>query len=1093
LLRPEVDIATRPPGYALIAPAGTVDADALEAATDSASAGAGHPDAPELEDALDQLHGRAFGEFSTEEWAYAEAVRLDELRLTVAEQAVDARFMAGEHRVVVADLERLVREHPLRERFWEQLVCALHGSGRSSDALRRATAFRSLLRDQLGLDPSPRFVRLEREILDRSAAGGTEELCFDVNPPSFLDPADVALLGREDVIDRLTSAWQSSVGGRHKTVVLAGEGGIGKTQLLAALATIVKNDDGVVIGGECDQFSGSPLQPWFDALSPLIESLPPQIAAWALEDSRALASILPRVGERLGESAPLDRAPLDVDRHMVFDAAASVLRRLSSRRPMLVVLEDLHWADDTTLLLFRHLARRSEDAHLLLVGSFRSDDPPSLVLQSVLDDLRRERDVAFIPLAGLAPESTFALVASVAGGTLSTEVASRIHLATHGNPFFVTQLVTHLLETGSHLEEADDGEWPLELGLPQSIRDVTLRRLSRLDQRTRALLEVAAVAGQRFAVEVIAGAESVDTDVALTYLDAAEKSRLVRAAREDPSLFEFSHALVRATLVDAMTGVMRSRTHERVARSIEASYDGRLEPWVSALAYHWLQAPRHHGRAPAIRYALLAAASASGRYAWEDTKRHCNNALMLLESKDRDLQQLWEAQYLLATAHLALFNNAETVAMVTEACRTARRLGDFERLIRSVGVLRPRESLIGLGDEAEALLADAVARLPMGDSPARALGSAALMTHAIESGRFKSSITEFERTADEALELARRLHDERTELDVLLHIARARTGLPGADRLLTLGRRIERLRSALWQARGEPLACAAEAYARLGHRIELERMLARSRTRANDASEFSRDEVWPPFLHGLVPFIDGDLDTAWNVSRSTLARVPRASSIGFAALDRMTRIRWLRGHESLTQDLERAQGLAQSFPQLATLLALHAAERGNRPKALALAQELLNDGGSRLHWNGGRPRALHDLAETVGLVDDASLARTLRPLLEPYDTEILCSYLITVDGAAATALGIIETVVDQYDDAHNHFSAALEIEEALRARLCTATTRVWWAHLLRRRRDPGDIEWARELETAALAIAAEHGANRIPALNDALMALEYPT
>jgi hypothetical protein len=316
---------------------------------------------------------------------------------------------------------------------------------------------------------------------------------------------------------------------------------------------------------------------------------------------------------------------------------------------------------------------------------------------------------------------------------------------------------------------------------------------------------------------------------------------------------------------------------------------------------------------------------------------------------------------------------------------------------------------------------------------------------------------------------------------VLINLTDARAGLPGAERRLAFGRRIHRLDQNAGGGGSIALTAVAEAHARLGNRAGLEAALAALAT-AYDG-ELTHVAAWSPFVRGIVPFLDGKLDVAWDVTREVLKGTAGENALSFAAFDRMNRIRWLQGSGPRQSATGLPSELEQNFPQLTTLRALHLAETGHRDEARALVVDLLDSNARRLHWNGGRPRTLHDLAETVGLLNDTRQAEALLPMIAPYDSEILCSYLITVDGAAATCLGILETVGDDLAAADLHFAAGLALEEQLGARLCAATTRVWWAHMLRKRDGAGDAERADLLVEDAVDTATRLGASRIVALH----------
>jgi hypothetical protein len=388
-------------------------------------------------------------------------------------------------------------------------------------------------------------------------------------------------------------------------------------------------------------------------------------------------------------------------------------------------------------------------------------------------------------------------------------------------------------------------------------------------------------------------------------------------------------------------------------------------------------------------------------------------------------------------------------------------------------VLPTRVGSVRTAHRIELLLSEAVALLPEEDSADRARLLAMQAAVLAESERSYLAIDGLRSQVHRALATAHRVADRRTELEVAALSAGLETGLPGASARLALARR---MREQLNSDDNEVLASYVhaverEALLRLGRRDDLLAAIAQLRSRASASGAV---RAWRHFSLGLPHLVGARLDRCERL----LEEVPWHHGDGTlraAAADRRLRIRWLRGDlEHVGAHLERTRVEEPSLTQHQALRALVLAQRGRTSEAGAAIRAMLVGGGHSLPWHGGRPRVLRDLAEATGLVGDEEAAQVLHPLLEPYDGEILCSYLISADGSAATSLAILETVQGRPDEADAHFAAGHALESMLGAPAPTTSTEVWWAHL-RRRTSSGPTPTTDGLVSAARRRARRRG------------------
>ncbi len=515
-------LITTAAGYQLRVESGALDAETFEAGTDDGrrALAAGRPleAADALRRALGLWRGSAVADCTYDAFAQADIARLEELRLAAHEELVDAELALG--RYPVAELERLVREHPLRERLRSQLMLALHRSGRQAEALAVYRRGRETLIAELGLEPSPALRRLEQDILQHAPA------LTPAAPPAPL-PArtdERALVGRAEERRALRAGLDAH---RPRVVLLSGGAGIGKTRLAAEAAAEAQSAGATVLYGHADE--GHPIP--FGAFVTALRRLPPDALAEFEPEQATLASVMPELRGRLtaGEGPELCLA------------LSTVLGELARREPLLLVLDDLHWADRDTLLLVRHLVR---SAPLAILGAFR-DDEPDAGLAGLIAELHAERVLSHVAVRGLDLAATRALV-----GADAPELVDVLWEATGGNPFLIEELLRH--------RRAD------RLWVPDSVHALLERRLSRLDGDAQDVLATAAVIGAEFRLahlEAVVG----DDDVVLDALEQALAVRLVEEVDEDATRYRFTPPLLRDALRTRTGGARRVRVQRRIA------------------------------------------------------------------------------------------------------------------------------------------------------------------------------------------------------------------------------------------------------------------------------------------------------------------------------------------------------------------------------------------------------------------------------------------------------------------------------------------------------------------------------------------------
>jgi DNA-binding SARP family transcriptional activator/energy-coupling factor transporter ATP-binding protein EcfA2 len=629
-------------GYRLQVDRDGLDADRFARLVDTGrqALGRGEPAAAAawLREGLALWRGPAYGELAGAPVAQAEAARLEELRLVALEGRVDAELGLGRHAELVGELEELVAAEPFRERLWSRLMLALYRSGRQAEALGAYTRLRAGLAEQLGIDPGPEPRELQERILrqdpslDLAAPATRPRPGRGRLPPVFAATPAAPLVGRDVELARLRREWQRATAGERRLVVLAGEAGIGKSRLAAELARVALDDGGEVLVGHADEEAPTPYQPFVEALGHhpyLLEAVGRLPEGSRVRLSRLLPEAVP------GHPPLPDAQDQELDRFRLLEAVAALLAELARAAPLLLVLEDLHWADHATLALLLHLARSPVQAPLLVLVTCREQGRAGApLLAHTLAELRRHRLAEPLALKPLDQAGVDGLVAGYLRQRPPARFAASVGRATDGNPFLVEELLRQLQETGAI--DPGGGRWPQaaaaeQLEVPQAVREVLAQRLARLPAATAELLGVAAVLGREFEFTLLGRITGWDDEPLLEGVEEALRAGILseRGASWEASYW-FRHALIRQALYTTLSLPRRQRLHLRAAEAIEAGGPPDATR-VATVALHLRLAGPLADPAKAVELSLRASEAAEGVYAWDDAVTHLRAALDLLD------------------------------------------------------------------------------------------------------------------------------------------------------------------------------------------------------------------------------------------------------------------------------------------------------------------------------------------------------------------------------------------------------------------------------------------------------------------------------
>lgn len=895
-------------------------------------------------------------------------------------------------------------------------------------------------------------------------------------PPGLREHALEGFVGRDRELEILTGLLQEAQDGERRVGLIAGEPGIGKTRLAACVAGVAGAAGATTLFGRCDPELVIPYGPWIQALSHYVEHAPEKVLRDHITHNGGdLARLVPGLTARITDLPPPRETDPETERYLVWSAAVKLLRYASEDGPIVVILDDLHWADKPSLLLLKHFLVHGEQARVLLLGTYRrSDLDASHPLADLLADLRREPGVHRLTLDGLSEAEIAEMIEAAAGEPLGEEgrrLSRQLSRETDGNPYYVAELLRHLTESGAVYQQ-ESGHWSLrshlgDLELPQSIREVVAKRVERLGPSVHDALATAAVIGREFDIAVLASMLDRDEDELLEQLERAVRAVLLCEVQDVAGRFAFVHAVIHHTLYRQLGGTRRSRLHLRLARLLEPAAGRPAE-----LAHHWSLTGTPEYVPQAVHYSRLAGEEALAELAPDVGLRWFTRALELQTQAPVDdfercdvLIGLGEAQ-----RQTGYPDFRETLL---QAARMASELGDADRAARAaLANNRGTVSVTGKIDEDRIRAIERALEL---DDPPNPIRRARLLgLQALELG-YEHQPARRRALADEALALARPVADPRT-LGIV--VRDALYAYWSSDALEVRLRLTDELMAAAEAADDPTLvfwAARAEMHARI-EAGELERARA-----ARDRMQRVSDRLHLPTLRWITGFTNAGWRVMYGELERTEEEAGQAFQIGTEAgePDAMTiyggQLAITRIHQGRAAEVidVMSQGAAETpaIPWLAAL-AWGYAWADRKAEAMELLERGTRERFESINWDMIRKSGLAMYADAAAECGASEAARILYDLIEPWADELIWDTAVC-HGLGRTYLGLLSATLgwDERADTHFELACRFHAENAL-PHWTIARAQVAWAQSLANR---GELPAAHAQATQALALSTKHG------------------
>ena len=892
-------------------------------------------------------------------------------------------------------------------------------------------------------------------------------------PPRLASEAST-FVGRTDELGALHQAFQAACDGRQRRVVLVGgEPGVGKTTVVSHAIRRWYDAGATIAMGRCEEDVRAPYRPFLDALTHLVASAPDDaLRAHVARHGRSVLPLAPVLADRIGPLPEAGTVDLESERFLLFAAVADLLAALGDQAPVVLFLDDLHWADAGTASLLRSLATAADPARLLVVGTLRTDElSGNEPMAQALAAFRRTPAVSRLELDGLRSADVVDLVERWTGagtGTGIEQLADDLVAETDGNAFFVTEVIRHLEETGQLVDLPDAPPVAGSL-VPDSVREVLAERIARLGSLGDNVLAAAAVVGSEFTLPVISSLTGVADEKVFGVLADAAAASLVREVADSPGHFVFSHALVQHAILASLGATRAATLHRRVAELLEAEHVEGMP--VAALAHPWLQATNVSDTSRARDWARQAGDAALLALAPGDAVAFYRQALLLNDQlRNDDLAARVDLLTKLGTAERQA-GDPEHRETLLKACRLARRVDDGGRL--AAAALANNSGTFsrfqGVDAERVDMLDAAIAAATEPATQALLLGTLANeLTYAGDYARRRT-------IADAALDAARSTGDAALLLRVLNLVFFALwipetldERLALTDETLALAAQVDDPLARYWAASSSCLNLLqagriAEGEQQALAMRDLADRLAQPALRWRALHTEAARRLLAGDPAGAAPF------AAEAFELGDGAGEPEAS-VYFKSQDMVGR--WQQG--TLDELSARIKGTSPRPPNAEASLCLIFAETGREAEVRAVLDRRADAGFADVPRDPAYIACVAMFAEATIYLRHAPAAARLYDLVSPFADQVGFDGVMTV-GRLDHHLGGLARVLGRHDEAVDRLRSAAERHDEMAARFFEARSRLELALAHEARGAAGDAEAALAEARHAAALADEHG------------------
>jgi DNA-binding winged helix-turn-helix (wHTH) protein/tetratricopeptide (TPR) repeat protein len=940
------------------------------------------------------------------------------------------------------------------------------------------TAVRRALDD----DPdNPRFIQTVRGRGYRfiGSAVSEPETRTDSDRQTVAASRSKTFVGRQAEMASLSAGLSQALGGDPQTYLLLGEAGMGKTRLIEEFTHRATAAGAAVLVGRCREEEGAPaFWPWIQILRTHIESGCQEMLSSLELHAAVISQMLPELRKLFPTIAPLPAVDAEQARFRLLDAITRFFQASAKQKPLVLMIDDLHRADTSSLLLLEFLVRDLRSSHVFILGAYRDlDILGDTTREQCLTRVARTATTRSIQLKGISRRAVGELV----GQPEDAELVSALYDQSAGNPFFLTQLVQLLEVDSTELSDKSADEW--RFSLPTGVRDAISSQLSGLPARTHEALTVAAVIGRDFTPALLARGLGAPISEILEQLEPAVTARLIEDSQHRPGSYRFSHALLRDVVYDQIPKLDRGRHHKQIGEALEALHVSDLDNCIAELAFHFAESAGVGDAGKAIAYCIAAGEQAASRLAHENASEHFRSALRLMDFQDiADPRKRCELLIQLGAAEMRIGEREAARQNLLHAANIARQIDAPELLARAALGLAPGFFTIEVGTydaELESLLNEARSAMPKMQSDLLVQLTARLAMAAVWSNTTES--------CDELSETALTLAHDVQNLVTKAYALRARHGaLWGPERFEERRQLISEL--------GELSRASGDAEIALMYRIlNITALLEagdisvadreiRAYTKLSETLQLPHAEWYVSLFGAMRALMEGRYSDAASSAQHFLEIGNRVhdqnapQSFGAHLLLRLWEENRLAEISALVEEFITKHPMIPAWKCAA--LFIHSEIKN--PEAIQLFDEFSEFGFDNLPLNETWAISVQMLSNAcLNIGCDSSADQLYKLSLPGKMHHTIVGYGVMSWGSRARELGNLASLMGRFEDAGEHFELAIAQNRKTGAAPWVAHSQFDYAKMLARQRDPTHKGRIRELAADAQQTAQRLGMERL--------------